>query len=284
MPSEIRNIIRDAYGRYDLAMARSSDLLNQIKQLAFHMLWETDDSTIPGDEMVRILTTAPQVGEITAITWLAHVITPRRFQNSKAMAAYCGLDPSLKISAGKVTSTVKRGGCRELHKVLVSSADRLIRNHSELFGKWGYALFCQTGKWKKAANAVARKLATALYFMMKSGKEFSYHNYNLIKSIGVFDIKVDDLPSLNPDFKRYIRILKEHGILTTNDMVMAYLKCELGQFHGLGRKFFSVIRDYLNNQPKYQKIYHQLHDERGEHYEQNASSTDSSTSSPPAGT
>ena len=70
------------------------------------MEWETDTGTLPGDEMIRILATAPQVGELTAVIWLARVVTPRRFRNAKALAAYCGLDPSLKISAGKVTNNL----------------------------------------------------------------------------------------------------------------------------------------------------------------------------------
>ena len=82
------------------------------------MEWETDTGTLPGDEMIRILSTAPQVGELTAIIWLARIITPRRFHNAKALSAYCGFDPSLKISAGKVTSTTMRNGNKALHKAL----------------------------------------------------------------------------------------------------------------------------------------------------------------------
>ena len=267
IPPDTRALLRYEYQKYDLAVERAAELLDTIRRKVLSMSWETDSSTLSGEDMLRILTSAPQIGEVTAITWLAHIITPRRFPNSKALAAYCGLDPSLKISAKHVTSTVKRGGCKELHRALTSSGDRLIRCHSELFGRWGYNLYCQTGKWKKASNAVGRKLAIALYYIMKSGSEFSYDNYNLIKSIGVFDIPVDELPSLNHDFKRYVRILKDHGIFTTNDMVSAYLSCELGSLYGLGRKFFSVIRDYLNNQHKYQKLYNELH--KGGAYEPN---------------
>ena len=226
LPPDIRAVISDAYRRYDLATARAGSLLETIRGKALSMSWETDCSVISGQEMVGILTSAPQIGDITAITWLAHIITPRRFQNSKALAAYCGLDPSFKVSAGKVTSAVKRGGCKELHNKLASAGDRLIRSHSELFGKWGYNLYSQTGKWKKAANAVARKLAVSLYYMMKTGQPFSYEKYSLVKNIGTFNIPIDELPSLNHDFKRYVRILKEHGIQTTDDMVAAYLLLE----------------------------------------------------------
>jgi hypothetical protein len=228
IPDTTRSILRYEYEKYDTAVRKADELKDVIRSRVLSMSWETDTSVLSGEEMLKILTSAPQVGEVTAITWLAHIITPRRFPNSKALAAYCGLDPSLKVSAKHVTSTVKRGGCKELHHVLTSSGDRLIRCHSEMFGRWGYNLYCQTGKWKKASNAVGRKLAVAMYYMMKSGSEFSYDNYNLIKSIGIFDIPIEELPVLNPDFKRYIRILKEHEIHSTNEMVTAYLSCELG--------------------------------------------------------
>ena len=129
-----------------------------------------------------------------------------------------------------------------------------------MFGRWGYTLYQQSGKWKKASNAVARKLSVALYYMMLTVREFSYDSYTLMKNIDVFDIPVSDLPSLNPDFKRYIRILEEHDIYTTKLMTSAYLKCELGSINGLGRKFFVILRDFFDCQHKYKELYKQLHE------------------------
>ena len=219
------------------------------------MEWETDTATLPGDEMIRILATAPQIGELTAILWLARVITPRRFRNAKALSAYCGLDPSLKISAGKVTSTVKRGGSKPLHKALNMSAHRLIHRHNEMFGIWGYNLQQQTGKKKKAANAVARKLSVAMFYMMKTGSEFTYDNYHSIRNIDVFNIPVEDLVLINRDFKRYIRILKENNIYTTTDLATAYISCSLGSCSGLGKKFFGLLKDFLDHHVTYKEMY-----------------------------
>lgn len=259
IPSDVREVIISEYQKYDQLRELADYWRTKAEEKVRSMEWETDSGTLSGTEMLDLLTTAPQIGTLTAVTWLVHIITPRRFPNSKALAAYCGLDPSLKTSAKHVTSTKKRGGCKELHKALVSSADRLIRNHTEMFGRWGYNLYNQTGKWKKAANAVARKLAVSLYFMMKTGQPFSYEKYNLIKDIYILDIPVTELPSIEPDFKRYIRILEERGIHTTSQMATAYLSCELGSVRGLGKKFFSVLRIYLNEQHKYKKLYDELH-------------------------
>ena len=258
IPEDVRTIIRNEYKKHDLAISCAEELDVQIRDKALSMNWETASGSLPGTEMVRILTTAPQVGDNTAIIWLAHVITPRRFHNAKALAAYCGLDPSLKVSAKHVTSAVTRGGCKELHHALTSAADRMIRRHNEMFGRWGYLLFQQTGKWKKATNAVARKLAVALYYMMLTGQPFSYEKYNLVKSMNVLDIPVAMLPKLNPDFKRYVHILEEKEIMTTSDLATAYLSCELGSVKGLGRKFFITIKDFLSNQQKYRKLYNEI--------------------------
>ena len=130
IPMEVRSVIRSEYERFDRLTEQAEECKAKIFEKARSMEWETDTGTLPGDEMIRILATAPQVGELTAIIWLARVITPRRFRNAKALSAYCGLDPSLKISAGKVTSTVMRGGSKPLHKALNMSAHRLIYRHN----------------------------------------------------------------------------------------------------------------------------------------------------------
>ena len=261
LPADIKKLIRQEYMLYDMYVGEAVSYLSHVRNKVHSMSWETRDGTISGPEMVRILCTTPGIGEITCYTWLAFVGTPRRFPNAKAIAAYCGLDPSLKVSAGKVTSTKKRGGCRVLHAILITSADRIIRAHTEAFGRWGFLMARSSGKWKKATNAVGRKLCTAMYHMMRTGREFSYDRYTIMQNAVVFDIPVDELPILNPDFKRYIRILHDHGIHTTADMVSAYLSCSLGGVKGLGRKFFVTMQDYLTNQHKYHNEYKKLHRE-----------------------
>ena len=258
LPNEIKRLIQLEYRYFDEFTSEADYFLQLIRQKVLSMQWETKDGTLPGDEMVRILCTTPGVGEITCFTWLAYVGTPRRFRNAKALAAYAGLDPSLKVSAGKVTSTKKRGGCRILHQILVTGADRIMRNHKEAFGRWGFQMALSSGKWKKGSNAVGRKMCTAMYYMMLTAQDFSYKNYNIMKNAVIFDISVNDLPLLNSDFKRYIRILHEHSIHTTANLITDYLSCSLGSIKGLGRKFFSILQDFVANQNKYKSIYHSL--------------------------
>ena len=258
LPAEIKRLILKEYRYYDEYIAEAEFYLGLVRSKVLSMEWDTNKGTLPGDEMVRILCTTPGVGEITCFTWLAYIGTPKRFRNAKALAAYAGLDPSLKVSAGKVTSTKKRGGCQILHKILVTGADRIMRTHREAFGRWGYQMALTSGKWKKGSNAVGRKMCTAMYYMMLTAQEFSYKNYNIMKDAVVFDISVNDLPLLNSDFKRYIRILHDHKIHTTADMITEYLSCSLGSIKGLGRKFFVTLQDFVANQNKYKSLYQKL--------------------------
>ena len=136
-----------------------------------------------------------------------------------------------------------------------------------MFGIWGYNLQQQTGKKKKAANAVARKLSVAMYYMMKTGTEFTYDNYRSIRNIDVFNIPVEDLVIINSDFKRYIRVLKENGIDTTVDLATAYITCSLGSYRGLGKKFYGLLKDFLDHHVKYKELYDQLQKTKEENNE-----------------
>ena len=258
IPLDVRIVLREEYSKYDFFTQQAEECKSKIFEKACSMEWETATGTLPGNEMIRILSTAPQIGELTAIIWLARIVTPRRFRNAKALSAYCGFDPSLKISAGKVTSTVMRNGNKALHKALNMSAHRLIHRHNEMFGIWGYNLRQQTGKKKKAANAVARKLSVALYYMMKTGTEFTYDHYHSIRNIDVFDIPVEELTLINSDFKRYIRILKENNINTTVDLATAYITCSLSSCQGLGKKFFGLLKDFLDHHVTYKEMYDEI--------------------------
>ena len=254
IPEDIRPVFRDQYAEYDYHRKMANDYEKQLIDKVRSLEWETRDKKISGTEMIRILTSAPSIGEMTAAVWLAHIITPNRFPNSKALAAYCGLDPSLKISAAKVVSTVRRGGNKQLHKSLCMCASILIKNHNEMFGKWRYNLYLQTNKWKKATNAVARKLAVSLYYMSSNACEFSYEKYNLIKDTVVVDISIEKLAELDHDFSRYIKPLKGAGVLTTSDLIHRYYACELRSVKGLGKKFFGIVKDFIASQKNYKQM------------------------------
>ena len=251
IPENVKCVFIEEYMQYDMYRELVRDYDKRIRSMVCSMNWETADSEIPGRQMLKILCTAPGIGEQTAILWLAKIVTPRRFRNEKALAAYCSLDPSLKVSAGKVTSTVKRGGCKDLHSALCVAASNLVRRHNEPFGRWGYNIAVNSGRWKKGISAVARKLAVALYFMSLRGEEFSYEKYRMMTEPDVIDISIEELANKEPAFKRYVRILISGNIHTTKQMVHSYYLCDLTNIKGLGKKFYGLLKEFIGNQEKY---------------------------------
>lgn len=251
IPENVKCVFQEDYRQYDMYKHLVHEYDKKIRSMVCSMKWETADSEISGNQMLKILCTAPGIGEQTAILWLAKIVTPRRFRNEKALAAYCSLDPSLKVSAGKVTSTVKRGGCKDLHSALCIAASNLVRRHKEPFGRWGYNISVNSGRWKKGISAVARKLAVAMYFMALRGEGFSYEKYRMMVEPNVIDIPVEELPDKDPAFKRYVRILISNNIHTTKELVHRYYICELTNIKGLGKKFYGLLKEFIEHQEKY---------------------------------
>jgi transposase len=251
IPEDVKTVFSEGYRQYDMYHQLVSEYDRKIIAKIRSMKWETGTDTIDGNTMMRLLCTAPGIGEKTAILWMARIVTPRRFPNKKALAAYCALDPSLKVSAGKVTSTVKRGGCKDLHSMLCQAASNLVRRHNEPFGRWGYNIAVKSGRWKKGISAVARKLAVALYYISIRGEAFSYEKYKIMTEPDVIDISIEQLASIDPAFKRYVRILMSNGIKGTKSLVHEYYICNLSNIKGLGQKFYGALTEFIENQSYY---------------------------------
>ncbi len=258
LPETIKELIQEEYAMYDSYMAMSNSFQKKVEEKVRSLEWETNDSTLKGSEMLKLLVTVPGIGTITGCIWLANIITPRRFPNAKACSAYCGLDPSVQISAKHVTGRKMRKGNKDLHSALTLAASNLINRRSESIGRWGYKLYLQTGRWKKAVNAVARRLAMSMFQVQLRGEAFSYEKYNIIRRAKVMDISVDELVVLKPEFNRYIRILKENGIETTSQMVTAYEAFSLTHMKGIGKKFYSLVQDFIDNQKDYKARYDEI--------------------------
>ena len=109
----------------------------------------------------------------------------------------------------------------------------------------------QSGKWKKGTNAVARRLSVALYYMQLNGREFSYDGYKSAEPPKVINITILQLSQINTAFKRYITPLGKAEIYNTEILVKAYYECRLKKIQGLGKKFFGLVREFIENQKYY---------------------------------
>lgn len=261
LPDNVKKLIREEYDLYDQAVEKQNEYTIHMVEKASAMEWETTTGKVSGSRMISLLGTVPGIASVTSTTWLANIITPNRFPNAKACSAYCGLDPSVQVSAKHVTGRKMRKGNKNLHAGLTAAASNLIRIHSEPIGKWGYQLYLQTGRWKKAVNAVARRLSISLYYVQRLGAPFSYEKYHLIHEVTVVDVPMGKLVLLIPEFKRYVKVLKENGINTTTEMVGAYYNYEYAKMRGIGKKFYVLVKDFIDNQQKYKSMIAELNDQ-----------------------
>lgn len=128
---------------------------------------------LASDPEIKMLMTVPGVGPIVAACFLYVVRDARRFDSGRQVGAYLGLVPSL-YQSGK---TYRRGritkcGNRQARWALCVAANSLLRTkRPSALKQWGLELAQRIGR-KKAVVALARKLASVMWSMLKNGKEF----------------------------------------------------------------------------------------------------------------
>ena len=87
--------------------------------------------------------------------------------------------------------------------------------------------------------------------MSLRGEEFSYEKYRMMTEPDVIDISIEELATKDPAFRRYVRILISGNIHTTKQMVHRYYLCDLTNIKGLGKKFYGLLKEFIENQEKY---------------------------------
>ena len=246
IPRDVGELILTMYQEFDEMKEKEKEMEKKAMAYAKSIKWENGKGElIDGKELIKNLETIPGVGDILILTWLSEIVTPLRFPSMKHLAAFCGCDPSLKVSAGKVTSQTRRKGNKSLHNQLVRSAGTLINTHKEPFGQWGYVIYKKHAKggYRKAQGAVARRIAIAMFIVHSRNVPFSYDSYNFYK-IDIPEIELCDM-HLSP------RVEKLLGAYTTSkEIAEAFITGELIQIKGFGTVAFKEIQMWIN---KYRK-------------------------------
>lgn len=117
------------------------------------------------------------IGMINAFAIVAIVGDVQRFANAKKLVSYLGLNPGRKKS-GKGKDEKKATGNRgrgDMRALLINAAQCVLnqakrsKNKNPL-SQWGFRLFARKGNRNIAVVAIARRLATALFYIL-SGRE-----------------------------------------------------------------------------------------------------------------
>jgi transposase len=128
-----------------------------------------------GDATCRRLMTTPGVGPLTAVAYVAALEKPDTFKRSRAVGAWLGLTPR-RFQSGEVDyeGHISRRGGGQLRALLYEAAAVLltrVRKESAL-RNWGLSLWKRVG-FKRAATALARRMAVVLHAMWKTGTPFN---------------------------------------------------------------------------------------------------------------
>ncbi len=126
-------------------------------------------------EQCQILTSIPGIGPVTACSFTAAIEDPSNFARSRSVGAWLGLT-TRRYQSGEVDygGHTSRRGDGYLRSLLYEAATVILtRTHADSdLRRWGLALKEKIG-FKRAAIAVARKLAVLMHAMLKSGEFFS---------------------------------------------------------------------------------------------------------------
>ena len=128
------------------------------------------------DDTCRRLMTVPGVGAVTAVTFLAVIDDPSRFQHSRDVGAHLGMTPR-KYASGE---TDRNGSISKTDDVLMRTtlyqASLALLTRSKRWSTlkaWGMAVAKRRGL-RRAIVAVARKLAIVMHRIWADGTEFRW--------------------------------------------------------------------------------------------------------------
>lgn len=126
------------------------------------------------NEGCRILMSIPGVGAITATSYVTAIESPDNFRKSRSVGAWVGLTPR-RYQSGQVDfeGHISRRGDHHLRGLLYEAASVILTRStadSDL-RTWGLKLRERIG-FKRAAVALARKLAVTMHAMLRDGTLF----------------------------------------------------------------------------------------------------------------
>lgn len=124
--------------------------------------------------MIRNLDEIFGIGVIGAVKIVARVVDARRFEDKGKWLSYCGLVRHQKLSGGKSYGWRGSRYCRTLKGVFKTAAMSVIvgRSRNSFKDYYEFLLKEKHCAEHEARHAVARRIATIAWAVMKSGKPF----------------------------------------------------------------------------------------------------------------
>lgn len=158
LPSKVQLSLRLLIREIEFLDNQLSTLVQELRQL---MKQE------PYQHIYERLRSVPGVGELTASALALEIADLSRFSNAKKLCAFLGLTPR-EYSSGEFVfkGRITGQGSDLLRAFMIEAAWRAKREDPLLEEKYKQ-LKLQTGSGKKAIVALARKLVTKIFYMLK---------------------------------------------------------------------------------------------------------------------
>jgi len=200
---------------------------------------------VKGDLLRSMLMTVPGVGPWTAAVWLVEVGDITRFETAKRLTAYAGLDPSVKVSAGKVTSAMCRRGNMRLNSALRNAARGcLVHKKPSNFTGWlrGYMGRHAQASKGLGLKALARRIGRAMYYVHLRCEPFDDTKYRPLLSESSYPLC--DVSKMG--FKKRVeQALRKAGIHTSKQVVEAFYS-DLARRPGCGVATVQAVASWVN--------------------------------------
>jgi len=167
LPDDLRAVIAPLLEQLDL-------LTGEIERRNEHL-----EEMVKDLPEVAHLREIPGVGPVVATYFVLTTDNPDRFKNSRDVAAFFGLRPSMRESASTTHfGRITKEGDPEMRRLLVQSAQALLRTRADSqLKQWALALAERRGKGK-AVVALARKLAVLMHRLRVTGEVYQAFPHN----------------------------------------------------------------------------------------------------------
>lgn len=154
----------------DIQLNRLKTIRGEIKEVVKKLRKMVEDDA-EKKEIIRLLTSVPGVGFITAVTIYTELMDIRRFSNFDRLSSYVGLSPTVYSSGEKeVVLGLTRRHKGELRNMLIESAWVAVREDpalSEAFGR-----LVRRMKKQEAIIRIAKKLLRRIMRVWKQREEY----------------------------------------------------------------------------------------------------------------
>lgn len=162
---------------------------------------EIEAGVKPFDDQVRLLETVPGVDRASACAIVIEIGADlSAFAQAKHLAAWAGVCPGNRESAGKRCQAPTRQGSKVLRSVLVECAHGAVRTHDCQFRGYHQALSVRRG-YRRAIVATAHKMLRVMFAILRDATPYRdpFTDYEAMM--------------VKRNAPRWVRMLQHHGVL-----------------------------------------------------------------------